>query len=381
MFFLCRVCGRARDGVALTHAGMTPTVATGFPERSPVHPNRATSTLFSNFLLFPAELARLIRADGHAELAAIVQPKPAAATTGERRSMTIPVGRMSDKIALPPQLFFAQGYRPGDPLRFQYDGRQVTIAAVSESLAAQIDNCEVDDDGIPIPPAWLIQAFTGGPDTIDHIDGGKRSAHYYVGLFNRLCGDFDDIERVLDFGCGCGRVLSRMPIGNGVKYFGVDLHPGGLEWLRGTMPAGTFSAGVEMPPLDFEDQKFDLVYSVSVLTHLNRQQERAWLDEWHRLLKVGGHVIATFRAEDWVEKNTVERQKRAIRAAWRESDGFCYQKHRYWDGIFPEFYAGTYQTIDYVRSQWGRRFEIVTIVPAAESPNEQNTAVMRKVSA
>lgn len=47
---------------------------------------------------------------------------------------------------------------------------------------------------------------------------------------------------------------------------------------------------------------------------------------------------------------------------------------------FPELYAGTYQTIDYVRSNWGKRFEILTIVPPADSPNEQNTAVMRKRS-
>lgn len=346
-----------------------------------MHPNRATSTLFSNFLLFPAELTRLIKAQGHKDLVAIVQPKPQSeVTTGKHQSINIPVAKMSDKIALPPQVFFAQGYRPGDPLQFHFDGRRVSIAALGEDLSEQIENCEVDDDGIPIPPAWLIQAFTGGPDTVDHIESGKRSADYYVDLYNRLCGDFAGIERILDFGCGCGRVLSRMPVGGDVRYFGVDLHAGGMEWLRKTMPAGTFFPGAEMPPLDFDDRTFDLIYSVSVLTHLDRDQERAWLDEWHRLLQVGGHVIATFRAEDWVEQNTVERQKQAIQKAWRTSNGFCYQKHRYWDGIFPEFYAGTYQTIDYVRSNWGRRFEILTIVPAADSPNEQNTAVMRKVS-
>ena len=133
-----------------------------------------------------------------------------------------------------------------------------------------------------------------------------------------------------------------------------------------------------MPPLDLEEESFDLIYSVSVLTHLDRTQELAWLDEWHRLLKPGGLVIATFRAEDWVEQFTIERQKRAIKHAWRENDGFCYQKHRYWEGIFPDFYSGTWQTTEYVRSNWGKRFEILTIVPPADAPNEQNTAVMRR---
>ena len=346
-----------------------------------MHPDRATSTLFSNFLLLPAEFTRLIKTQGHKNLTAIVQPKQRqSGEAQECRSIDIPVGRMSDKIALSPQSFFELGYKPGDPLQFHYDGGKVDITPLETSLLDRTDDCEIDGAGVKIPPAWLIQAFTGAPDTIDHIESGKRSADYYVDLYNRLCGDYDDVERVLDFGCGCGRVLSRMPSSGSARYFGVDLHDTALQWLRETMPEGTFSAGSAMPPVDIGAQNFDLIYSVSVLTHLTQEQEGAWLDEWHRLLKVGGYLIATFRAEDWVERITIESQKKAIRKAWSETDGFCYQKHRYWEGIFPEFYAGTYQTIDYVRSSWGKRFEILTIVPAADSPNQQNTAVMRKRS-
>jgi len=346
-----------------------------------VHPNRATSTLFSNFLQVPVEFTRLIRAQGHANLTVVVQPKVRQRREARGfRSIDIPLGKMSEKIALPPKGFFELGYKPGDAVQFRYDGGRVEITPAGADLSDVIDDCEIDSAGVRIPPAWLIQAFTGSPDTIDHIESGKRSAGFYVDLYDRLCGDYDDVKRVLDFGCGCGRVLSRMPTGGGVRYFGVDLHEAALQWLRTTMPEATFLAGSEMPPVEIGAEEIDLVYSVSVLTHLDREQEGAWLDEWHRLLRPGGHVIATFRAEDWVEQNTIARQKQAIRQAWSANDGFCYQKHRYWEGIFPEFYSGTYQTIDYVRSTWGKRFEILTIVPAADSPNGQNTAVMTKTS-
>lgn len=342
-----------------------------------MHPNRATSTLFSNFLLVPAELTQLIKTKGHENLPAIVQPKQRQPGM-PNRSIQIPVGKMTDRIALPPKPFFQFGYVPGDPLQFHYDGSRLDITPLSTSLADQMRDCEIDGAGVRIPPAWLIQAFTGSPDTIDHIEGGTRSAEYYVELYNEFCGDYDDVSRVLDFGCGCGRVLSRMPAGGKVRYFGVDLHEAALQWLRETMPEGTFTAGTEVPPANVGVQDFDLIYSVSVLTHLNQEQEGAWLREWHRLLKPGGHVIATFRGEDWVEHNTLEAQKKAIRQRWSEMDGFCYQRHRYWEGIFPEFYSGTYQTTDYVRSHWGKQFEILTMVPAADTPNEQNTVVMRK---
>jgi SAM-dependent methyltransferase len=342
-----------------------------------VHPNRATSTLFSNFLVIPTELTRLIKSEGQQQLAALVHPKSGQEARGSQ-SIDIPVGKLPDKIALPPKVFFELGYQAGDPMQFRYDGRQLEITAVGKSLSEQVADCEVDDAGIRIPPAWLIQAFTGAPDTIDHIENGKRSADYYVDLYNRLCGDFDRTERVLDFGCGCGRVLSRMPGTGKVRYFGVDLREDAIEWLRATMPEGTFVAGPPMPPLDPGGEDFDLVYAVSVLTHLAQEQEGAWLDEWHRLLRPGGHVIATFRGEDWVEQFAYENQKGAIREEWRANGGFCYQQHRYWEGIFPAFYSGTYQTVDYVRSTWGERFEILAIEPAAGTPNQQNTVVMKK---
>ena len=182
---------------------------------------------------------------------------------------------IADKIALPPQAFFELGYKPGGALQFHYDSGQVDIAPLCTSLLDRIDDCEIDDAGVKIPPAWLIQAFTGAPDTIDHIESGKRSADYYVDLYNQFCGDYDDVDRVLDFGCGCGRVLSRMPSSGRARYFGVDLHEEALQWLRETMPEGTFSAGSAMPPVDIGAQNFDLIISVSVLTHLTQEQEGA----------------------------------------------------------------------------------------------------------
>ena len=344
-----------------------------------MHPNRATSTLFSQFAVVPRELTAEIKGQGLRKLTAIVRPKEEQrAKAHERRTIDIPLTEMPDNIALPPQAFFEMGYAPGDPLQFRFQGSRLNVTPYDRNQLNDIESCEIDDDGVRIPPAWLIQAFTGAADTVDHIENGKRSADYYVDLYNQLCGNFGDVESVLDFGCGCGRVLSRMPAAGDTRYFGVDLRDDALDWLRKTMPDGTFVTGTELPPVDLDAGSLDLIYSVSVLTHLTQEQEGAWLDEWQRLLKPGGHVIATFRGEDWVEQFAYANQKPEIRKDWAENGGFCYQKHRYWEGIFPEYYSGTYHTADYVRETWGKRFEILDIRPAAETPNEQNTAVMRK---
>lgn len=346
-----------------------------------MHRNRATSTLFSQFLVIPTELTVKMKGDGHQKLPAVLHPKSQdKADAKESRFAEIPINQLPDKIAMPTGGFFDLGYKPGDPMQFDYDGKQLVISSATRNIAELVESCEVDEAGVKIPPTWLIQAFTGAADTIDHIESGKQAADYYVDLYNRLCGDFGEVERVLDFGCGCGRVLSRMPGGGGVQYFGVDLREDALEWLRATMPEGTFVAGDAMPPVDLEPAQFDLIYAISVLTHLTQEQEGAWLDEWHRLLKPGGHVFATFRAEDWVDQFAYDNQKDGIRQAWADNEGFCYQKHDYWEGLFPEYYSGTYHTEGYVRSNWGKRFEIIELLPAAGTPNEQNMAVMRKAT-
>jgi hypothetical protein len=49
----------------------------------------------------------------------------------------------------------------------------------------------------------------------------------------------------------------------------------------------------ESPPLPFEDGYFDLIYSLSVFTHLTTTWE-AWLHELRRVLKPQGHAVITF---------------------------------------------------------------------------------------
>jgi SAM-dependent methyltransferase len=48
-----------------------------------------------------------------------------------------------------------------------------------------------------------------------------------------------------------------------------------------------------MPPLELESASFDLIWSISVFTHLT-DNSLPWLLELHRLLKPGGLLIATY---------------------------------------------------------------------------------------
>jgi SAM-dependent methyltransferase len=93
--------------------------------------------------------------------------------------------------------------------------------------------------------------------------------------------------RVLDFGCGCGRVARHLP---GVD--GCDYNPALVEWCRENLP-GEFRVNALEPPAPYEEESYDLVYAISVLTHLTERLAEAWVAEWRRILRPGGHLLVT----------------------------------------------------------------------------------------
>jgi SAM-dependent methyltransferase len=51
--------------------------------------------------------------------------------------------------------------------------------------------------------------------------------------------------------------------------------------------------GELLPPLQFEDESFDLVQLASVFTHLPLEHQRRWIEEIRRLLKPKGVLVIT----------------------------------------------------------------------------------------
>ena len=99
---------------------------------------------------------------------------------------------------------------------------------------------------------------------------------------------------ILDFGCGCGRVISSLSKLTGAQLFGTDIDAEAIEWCNRSLPSvGKFSVNDKLPPFPFDDNAFDLVYSISIFTHLPEDMQFAWLGELNRVLKPSGYAILT----------------------------------------------------------------------------------------
>jgi SAM-dependent methyltransferase len=103
----------------------------------------------------------------------------------------------------------------------------------------------------------------------------------------------DDLERVLDFGCGVGRVLRYWPQRPGLELHGTDFNGDAVAWCRDTFPKGTFKQNGLHPPLDYDDNTFDLIYALSVFTHFTEDMQLPWLRELLRILRPGKYLYFT----------------------------------------------------------------------------------------
>ena len=67
-----------------------------------------------------------------------------------------------------------------------------------------------------------------------------------------------------------------------------------------------------MPPLPFDNEFFDFIFSISVLTHIPEDMQFAWLAELNRVLKVGGTALLSTLPLDLAAK-TLDEDQHCIR--------------------------------------------------------------------
>jgi ubiquinone/menaquinone biosynthesis C-methylase UbiE len=179
-------------------------------------------------------------------------------------------------------------------------------------------------------------------------------------------------SRVLDFGCGCGRVLAYFKDATPCEMTGSDIDGEAIVWCKDNLSAfGTFFQNGSSPPLPIADSTFDLVYSISVFTHLPERMQFQWLNELQRVTKPGGFLLLTTHGIDSVPLNWLQRLRFRL-------GGFVYVAGGKTPGL-PDFYRNAFHAESYIRSRWSKLFEIVEFRPRGIN-QEQDWTLCRKRS-
>jgi len=211
-----------------------------------------------------------------------------------------------------------------------------------------------DRSGLPLPPAMLRYRVSELLGRDDFLTIGEGCAALMERHSRSMGVDLAGTRRVLDFGCGCGRTLRwflrDFPR---VEFHGVDVDEEAIAWCRKNLPGATFFQNQANPPLPYPDRHFDVIYCLSVFTHLDEAMQDLWLAELSRLLVPGGVVLLTVHSD-----LAVKVLDAAGRAALRTA-GFVHRRSRKLRGIVPDWYHTTFHSRDYIVQRLAPRFEDV----------------------
>jgi SAM-dependent methyltransferase len=224
-------------------------------------------------------------------------------------------------------------------------------------------------DGFPIPPAKLIVLVTGSGDKAWYTEGGRFGVESICRILRDAGVSPADLQSILDFGCGCGRVIRHWRSLTRAHLHGTDCNPMLIEWCRRNLPFAQFQSNTLEPRLDYADHQFEFAYALSVLTHTPEHLQQPWMDELRRILRPGGYLLITTQGDEYFSR--LERTER---------DAFAQGRIvvRY-GGAAGTNLCSVYHSESYVRERLARDFTFVmTRARAAAGNGKQDMYLLRR---
>jgi hypothetical protein len=192
-------------------------------------------------------------------------------------------------------------------------------------------------------------AYTGrhGADLRNHtVDVCRIAATWFRNITGRELRHV----RVMDYGCGWGRLLRVM------TYFtdpelcvGVDASPVALAHCRRDRVPGTLVPCDYIPTdLAVGERRFDLITSYSIFTHTPPHVARAVLAVLRRKIRNNGVLMITLRPVEYWALSGVQEAAELVQA--HRTGGCAYRSNGILSADGVELYGDTSMTLDYLAS-------------------------------
>lgn len=225
-----------------------------------------------------------------------------------------------------------------------------------------------DEHGVSIPPLALMARVVAHADWRAFLKTGAANAQTLNEYASEAGVSFAKARRILDFGCGSGRVIRHLPRMTDALLFGVDFNPSLVRWCADNLQ-GEFTRNQLTPPLDYPDGYFDVAYLISVFTHLRIGTQRRWLAELKRVTRPGGVLIVTFHDEAHPGLPRTE----AAAEKLKQSGVYIHNDMAEGSNLIAVF-----QTRAFTKALFDEHFDVVRIVPSNECPLGQAAAILRR---
>ncbi len=156
------------------------------------------------------------------------------------------------------------------------------------------------EDGWPLPPPLMRYWVAGTDDTGWFLEGGRLGARTMTELLARHGIAFETFDSILDFGCGCGRVLRALRGFESVTLHGSDCNATAIAWCDEHLGFAQFGTNLLAPPTRYRPHAFDFIYAFSVFSHLSEALQVPWMEELHRILKPRGLLLLSVHGDHYI---------------------------------------------------------------------------------
>lgn len=229
-----------------------------------------------------------------------------------------------------------------------------TLREWSPRLVASNRKLRKAATSVPIPPNSLIFAATGTRDVRWFLDSGRMTAECFSSTLRGLGRPIESFRAILDFGCGCGRVMRHWSSVRGPALRGCDYNARAIAWDRENLCFASFEQNQLRPQLPYNAGSFDLVYAISVFTHLPESSQRPWIEDLYRVMLPDGILILTLSGRGDFRRLTPQN-----RISFESGKLVV---------LDPEFagtnMCGVYHPPEYVRREWSDLFELLVHEPS-----------------
>lgn len=230
------------------------------------------------------------------------------------------------------------------------------------------------DEPDPLRSIWLGPSTGEFPDAVNLVRIGVRTGEIepyilYGATFtyklerilhNLGISGFSAVGDILDWGCGCSRMIRFIDPDLHDRVTGADIDPLNIAWNKANMKGPHYTHVNVDPPMPFDAGRFGLIYANSVMTHLTEADQFAWLAELARISRPGAVVALTVHARSswvvngWHEAEPLYRRslKGLLVSEEKNDDISDVEGNRYMD---------TSHTHEYIRDHWSKWFDIVAI--------------------
>jgi SAM-dependent methyltransferase len=227
------------------------------------------------------------------------------------------------------------------------------------------------------PPAANMRRVIGDDSQIRFALGGSTTFHNVGAYLAEMGHTWSDFPRILDWGCGAGRVTRYLLTETQADVHGVDIDPNNIAWCKSALTAGNFDCISPVPPTSFPDKYFDLIIGCSVVTHLSEAMQMQWLAELQRIARPNALLFLSVQGPTQFAYIGLPLELYRMVA----QKGFVDLQHDpALDDVINDstYYRSAFQSRRYIVDNWSQFFRVVSIVDAIAA--RQDFVVLRRRS-